>query len=82
MIQEITLSEVADRLKILEDEVKTISTILKSQPAPIHIEFVIQADGHEVWSGTELPQRYPEIRSEYPNAQISIGWRSSPVVLV
>ncbi len=82
MIQEITLSGVADRLHVLENEVRTIHTLLEPQTESQHIEFVIQADGKDVWSGTDLLRHYPEISREYPDAHISIGWRSAPIVLV
>ena len=77
-----TLSEVVNRLKILEVEVKTLSALLKPQSPPPHFEFVIQVDGCEMWNGMDLSKHYPEIRREYPDAQISIGWHSSPVVLI
>ncbi len=82
MIQEISLSQVTSRLKILEDEVKAIKALLPPAPLFPHFEFVIHADGDEVWCGIDLPKSYPEMRRKYPKAQLSIGWRSSPVVLV
>ncbi len=82
MIQEMNLSQVINRLEVLEDEVKTIRALLNPQPALPHFEFIIQVDGQEIWSGTDLPKQYPEIRREHPNAQLSIGWHSSPVVLI
>ena len=82
MIQETTLSGLADRLNVLENDVKILQNILKPRSEPTDIEFVIQIDGDEVWSGVDLLQYYPKILREYPNAQISIGWRSSPVILI
>ncbi len=81
-IQEKGLSQVIDRLEALEDEVKTIKVSLFSQPEQYHFEFVIRVDGQEVWAGRDLPKKYPELLHEYPDAQLSIGWRSSPVVLI
>ncbi len=82
MIDEMTLPQVVVRLQKLEENVKAISTRLPFPPALPQFEFVIRVDEQELWSGLDLETHYPKIRSEYPEAEVSVGWRSSPVVLV
>lgn len=82
MIQEQTLSQVIVRLEALENEVRTMKAGLMPPPEPFHFEFVIQVEGREVWAGKDLPSKYPEILEKYPDSQISISWRSSPVILI
>ena len=77
MIQEATLPEMMTRLQVIEDEVHTMKSLLQSEPTPPLFEFVIWVDEREVWSGLEVDACLPEILQEYPNAQITIGWRSS-----
>ena len=82
MIEEQSLSQVFHRLEALEDEVRAMKATLPSQSEQYFFEFIVRADGEEVWAGRELPKKYPELLHEYPDAQLSIGWRSSPVVLI
>ena len=71
-----------EQVEMFEEEVTAMKIMLFPPPDPFYFEFVIRVDGQEVWSGTDLPKKYPEILHTHPNAQIAIGWRSSPVILI
>ena len=82
MTQDITITQVATRLEHLEHEVHTMKAALLPEPSLPQFEFVIYVDGSEVWTGIDLPLHYPEILQQYPQASISIGWKSAPVMLI
>lgn len=82
MIQDMTITQVATRLEHLEQEVHTMKAALLPEPSLPQFEFVIYVDDHEMWSGIDVPIHYPKILRQYPEARISIGWRSAPVVLI
>lgn len=82
MIQDITVTQVANRLERLEHEVHTMKAALLPEPPLPQFEFVIYVDEDEIWSGIDVPLHYPEILRQHPQSRISIGWRSSPVMLI
>jgi len=64
------------RLQSLEAKVEQLS-----QPLP-QFEYVLRVNDQEVWAGTDLATHYPKMVQQYPQSTVSIGWRSSPVVLI
>lgn len=82
MIQEQRLAQVIDRLEILEDEAQGIKARFAPQPDPLHFEFILYADGQEVWRGLNLENRCREVLQNSPDAEITIDWDSSPVILI
>lgn len=85
MAAEITLDQVVTRLRVLEETVHEIRSQLKEQAASANasnFEFVVYANGQEVWHGQELDANYAELRRQYPDAQLTIGWRAVPFILV
>lgn len=45
-------------------------------------EFVIEVNDELVWTGLDLQVEFPKIFEQYPNEEITISWRSSPVVWI
>ncbi|MBF0228555.1 MAG: hypothetical protein HQK63_03025 [Desulfamplus sp.] len=77
-----TLSQVRDRLQNLEEQVRLMDKKLQFQSGLPHFEFVIESEGEELWSGMDLLNRYPQIFQKYPDRELVISWRSSPVTLI
>jgi len=82
MIQENTLTQVINRLEVLEDEVQDMKNRLAPQSESLHFEFILYADGQEVWRGLNLKKRCSEILRDSPDSEIVIDWDSSPVTLI
>ena len=82
MIQEQTLTQVIGRLEALEDEVQEMKIRFAPQPEPLHFEFILYVDGQEVWRGLNLEKHCCEILQNSPDADITIDWDSSPVILI
>jgi hypothetical protein len=77
-----TLPNVVHRLQTLEKQIQFINTRLQFQPTLPRFEFVIEIDEQIVWTGLDLPHQYTQIRQQYPNQELTISWRSSPVVWI
>ena len=84
MANEVTLTEIATRLEILEEKVREMGTQSKPNGSTVQsdFEYVISVDGREVWSGLDLYTHFLEIHQLYPVEQISIGWRSPSLIWV
>jgi len=85
MNSEVALKQMATRLQSLEEKVEAINVKLKPHPdtkGEQQMEFVILADGREVWSGPDLEKHFLEIHHRYPDAKIAISWRSVPFTWV
>lgn len=82
MSQETTMTQVMERLQTLEEMVKLLSMQITTVTSSVNFEFVIRIDGQDVWQGVDLVTHYPKIRQQNPQATVSIGWQSSPVVLI
>lgn len=83
--ENITLPEVICRLKNLEEQVRLIESKSQFQSFQAGLpgfEFVVEADGEEVWTGLNLQRHYPEILGNYPDKELIITWRSDPVTLI
>lgn len=72
----------ANRIQQLEEQIKLIDTRLKVQPTVPRFEFVLKVNDDVVWTGLDLPMQFPEIFQKYPEDEITISWRSSPVVWI
>ncbi|RKZ54018.1 MAG: hypothetical protein DRR00_02595 [Candidatus Parabeggiatoa sp. nov. 3] len=82
MVENTALPDVISRLQNLEKQVDMINLKLQSEPGLPGFEFVIEADGKEIWAGLDLQTHYPEIMEHYPDKELVINWRSFPVTLV
>ncbi|GEM_PF-1064539 len=76
MNHSVVIPHLLARLQSLEAKVKQLS-----QPLP-QFEYVLRVNGQEVWAGTDLTTHYPKMIQQYPQSTVSIGWRSSSVVLI
>ena len=81
-IGKITLPQIANRLQSLEEVVKLVNMRLQFQSTLPRFEFVIEIEGKSIWSGLDLPIAYPKIRQQYPDKELEISWRSSPVLWI
>lgn len=81
MLDNTITTHVADRMKDTKFAITSFSN-LEAKPIKPYFEFIIRVDGKEVWSGMEMEQPFVELLSQYPNGKFSIGWRSSPMVMV
>ncbi|MCK5716321.1 MAG: hypothetical protein KAH77_02450 [Thiomargarita sp.] len=81
-IGKVTLPQVITRLQSLEETVKLVNMRLQFQTTLPRFEFVIEIDGKSIWSGLDLPTAYPKLHQQYPEKELEISWRSSPVVWI
>jgi len=81
-IDTLTVSPVVQRSPFLEQPMQLIKIPLPSPPILPGFEFVIEIDGKTVWSGLDLPGQYAHFCQQYPEQELVIGWRSSPVVWI
>jgi predicted DNA-binding antitoxin AbrB/MazE fold protein len=87
---ELTLQQMRQRSaekleRLAREKVAEILLQLEKRPNSLsgfHFEFIILADGQEVWRGQDAAAAYTKIRRQYPEAQLSLSWQSSPVTLV
>jgi hypothetical protein len=82
MIQEQNLSQVIDRLEVLENEVQAMKVRFTPQPESLYFEFIVYVDGQEVWRGLNLDECCHKILQNSPDTEIAIDWDSSPVTLI
>jgi hypothetical protein len=84
MATELTLTEIAARLELLEDKVRELGTQLNPRESATQsdFEYIISVDDQEVWSGQDLYTNLLEIHQRYPVEQITIGWRSPSLIWV
>jgi len=80
--EETPLQQVLNRVQSLEEQVRLINLKLQFQEMLPDFEFTIETEGEELWSGKDLQMHYQEIRHKYPDRDIVINWRSSPVTFV
>jgi hypothetical protein len=76
-MMETTWQQVETRLQRLEAQMKAITSRL-NQATDSEIEYVILVDNEEVWAGSDVDKRLPDIFKQYPNKQIQVDWRSVP----
>jgi hypothetical protein len=81
-IDTLTVPPVVQWPPFLEQPVQLIKTHLPSPPILPGFEFVIEIDGELVWSGLDLPGQYAHLCQQYPEQELVISWRSSPVVWI
>ncbi len=81
-IEKLTLPQVVNRLQTIEEQVKLVNVRLQFQSSVPRFEFLIELDGKIIWSGLDLPIAYPKLRQQYPDKELEISWRSSPVVWI
>ncbi len=70
------------RIQQLEEQIQLINMRLQVQYTVPRFEFVIEINDKPVWTGSDLQTEFPKIFQQYPNEEITISWRSSPVVWI
>ncbi|OQY42407.1 MAG: hypothetical protein B6242_16235 [Anaerolineaceae bacterium 4572_78] len=81
-VDNLQVSDMISRVNQLEERMKLINMRLQLQFTIPRFEFVIEIDDKPVWTGLDLPIQFPEIFQKYPDEEITISWRSSPMVWI
>ena len=81
-VDNLQIPVLANRIQQLEEQIKLIDIRLKVQPTVPRLEFVLKVNDEPIWTGLDLPMQFPDIFQKYPEQEITISWRSSPVVWI
>jgi len=81
-VPESQIPALVNRIQQVEEQIKLIDTRLQLQPTIPRFEFVLKVNDDPVWTGLDLPTQFPDIFQKHPNEEITISWRSSPVVWI
>lgn len=81
-VDNLQIPVLASRIQQLEEQIKLIDIRLKVQPTVPRFEFVLKVNDEPIWTGLDLPMQFPEIFQRYPDDEVTISWRSSPVVWI
>jgi len=71
-----------NRIQQLEEQIRLINMRLQLQFTVPRFEFVIEINDKPVWTGLDIQIQFPKIFQDYPDEEITISWRSSPVVWI
>ncbi len=81
MLNEITTTSVESGIRRSKAIIPS-SIHLDTEGMEPYFEFIIRVNGEEVWCGVEMEQPFIELLDQYPDGNFSIGWRSSPMVMI
>lgn len=71
-----------NRIQQLEEQINIIDLRLQIQPTVPRFEFVLKINDKAIWTGLDLSIQFPKILQKYPDDEIMISWRSSPMVWI
>ena len=80
--ENVTSPYLVNRIHQLEEQIKLINMRLQLQLTVPRFEFTIEVDDKPLWSGLDLPVQFSRICRQYPDKELTISWRSSPVVWI
>jgi len=88
MIEEATavdnsqIPHLINRIQQLEEQMKLVDMRLQLQTTVPRFEFVLEINNEPVWTGADLVTQFPAVFQQYPEQEITISWRSSPMVWI